>query len=361
MLITGCGVQHDERSFDGWEPVKNRYATAFQILTLDEQKLVLTFGPGGTSDTLGMYLVGQEPVGIVVPLPPLDRIVVATTTHLPYLAVLGRERSVVGAVHLTEVFNEQITELVRSGQIREVGTANGLDQELLVSLRPQAIFDDPFGKTLRSAVISSIPVIHITEYLEEHPLGRAEWLKVFGVLMGEERLADSLFREIESRYEVAALKATANERRPVVFFGSNWQGQWFAPPANSYMATFITDAGAEYVFSDINEGNITLDLEKVLHKVRRSDHFGMILSKPDSVTALDLAGGETRLEKIKALTIGGFFGNTVTSDLFGQALLEPDVVLKDLSRIFHPEMGDTLPARYFRKVDPAAVDPLRVN
>ena len=80
-------------------------------------------------------------------------------------------------------------------------------------------------------------VVPVTEYLEVHPLGRAEWLRFFGVLFGVERKADSLYSTIAERYTRVVVADTSN--RPTVVFGSYWQGQWFVPSGNSYMARLI--------------------------------------------------------------------------------------------------------------------------
>lgn len=349
---SGTTTQHE--TFVGWEPVKNEYATYFQILRKNGDQVLIVFGPGGRSDTAGTYLIADQPVNGLQPLPAINKIVVANTTHHPFITALGREEMVVGAVHLNEVVDPKIKALAANGSIKEVGTADGMDQELIMSLTPQVILDHPFGKNLRSSN-KGIPVIHITEYLEEHPLGRAEWIKFFGALLGEEQQALRTFQEIHHRYHAVAEQALRFEKKPAVFFGSTWEGQWFAPPANSYMARLIKDAGGDYCFADQEaEGNITLDLESVLHKVRRSAHFGMILHSPDSITANSLAGGEARLEKIPAVEAGGFYGNTYTSDLFGQALLEPDVVLSDLMKIFHRDSLDASDGRYFKALAPEA-------
>jgi iron complex transport system substrate-binding protein len=339
-----------------WKTVPNEHATCFQILERGADKILLVFGPGGRGDTLGMHVIGEDAIHGLQPLPRLQRIVTATTTHLPYIAALGREEVVVGAALLPEISHDAIRQRVADGHVREVGTADGLDREQLMVLKPDVILDHPFNKEL-STTIMDIPVIHITEYLEDHPLGRAEWLRVFGMLLGVEERAEALYAGIAQRYQELASKEPQDEKRPKVFFCSAWQGQWFAPPAGSYMATLINDAGAEYVLKDAEaSGNITMDLEKVLHKTRRADHFGMILSTTRPVDARVLCAGEERLLGVPAVTQGGFYGNSAESDLFGQALLEPDACLRDLRRIFHPEEADTLPSRYFHPLIGKAKD-----
>ncbi len=350
FFSAACDTRHapDATALSGALVMENTHARYFQILGDRTERWLIVFGPAGRTDTLGIYHFGTNG-NVLATVAGVDRAIVASTTHLSFIAALGQEEKVVGATHLDQVFNERIKELAAAGKIKEVGVADGLDQEALVQAHAQIILDHAFGRVDHGSRIG-VPVVRITEYLEEHPLGRAEWIKVFGLLFGAEEQSQQLFERIRAAYERTALNNIDVEHRPKVFFGSAWQGQWFAPPANSYMATLIQDAGGEYVFADsTGEGNITLDLETVIHKVRRADHFGMILAA-DRVDAAVLAGGDHRLMRLKAVNEGGFYGSTRTSDLFGQALLEPHVLLEDLAMIFHgtPEGGRE--PRYFLPV-----------
>jgi iron complex transport system substrate-binding protein len=310
-----------------WTDVPNRYAGSFQVQRRGAEKRVIVFGPAGRLDTLGVYAVPFRPAGH-----DLERVAVVSTTHLPFIKALDRAPSVIAATNV-----DQVPDTVFRG-LADIGTPDGLDKEKLIGLHPGVLFDHPFGKGgLVDEIVPGVPVVLVAEYLEEHPLGRAEWLRFFGAIQGAERKADSLFRAIEHRYQAEAARSAALTERPMVFFGSAWQGQWFASPPESYMAVLIDDAGGRYCFTQAERGkNITLDLEGVLQQAGRCDHYGMILAETGRVTPSVLAGGDPRLLKLEAIRTGGFYGNSATSDLFGQALLEPDQVLRDLRAIFHP-------------------------
>lgn len=293
-------------------------------------------------DTLGVYLIQDKKLnGRDL---PLERLALASTTHVPYLAALDRLSKVVGAAHMDRMLQAPLRNQLRR-QAVDLGTAEGIDREQLIALRPDALLDYPFGRTEQGAQLDILR-IEITEYLEPHPLGRAEWLRFFGVLLDREAEADSLFAGIQERY--MGLRSSQSEERPLVFFGSAWQGQWFVPPAQSYMGTLIRDAGAQLVFDEpTGNENVAMDLESVLHACAEADHFGMVIAYEGKVDAAMLAGGDQRILSLKALGQGGFYGNSATSDLFGEALLEPDVVLRDLLCIFHSEHCPEHKARYF--------------
>lgn len=343
LLATACGAPPAPQASPTttWTSRTNAYAVHFRVEESGAARRLTVFGPGGMGDTAGVFVLG--PAGDRPG--PLERVAVVSTTHLPYIAMLGRADAVVGAAHLDRMVDGSWSE--RQPPVVEIGTATGLDHERLVMLAPDAVLDYPFGQgTDRTAFTG--PTVVITEYLEEHPLGRAEWLRFFGVLLDRERLADSLFAAIVERY-LAAI-APPGPDAPLVFFGSNWQQQWFAPPAGSYMARLITDAGGRYAFADRpGTGNLALDIEAVVDLAGRADHFGQVLELHGEVDALTLAGGDERLARQRAVANGGFHANSARTDVFGQAVLEPDVVLRDLRAIFHPQAHSGHIPRYFMR------------
>lgn len=343
LISCGAGEREVARDRSNWYPLTNSYARCFRILTNGEQRQLVVLGPGGSADTLAIYRItsakdtAQAGSAGVTALPPLQRVAVVSTTHLPYISLLGKAGSVVGAAHLELIRDTAVLARVKGGAVQEIATGDGLDKEMLLSLSPEALLDYPFGRT-NNAQGNGPPRVEITEYLEEHPLGRAEWIRFFGVLLGEEAKADSIYRAIELRYNTVRDLARVLPDHPKVFFGSAWQGQWHVPPGNSYMAQLISDAGGQYAYAAQKAtANIPLDLEAVLIQGREVQHFGAVLSTAGRVRAADLAGGDTRVARLAAVREGGFFLDSQRSDVFGMALLEPDQLLLDLRCIFHPQ------------------------
>jgi len=342
LLLTSCSQQQQERTEEqgAWTAESLQFARSFSIETRDAERRLVVFGPGGRSDTVGIHLVGSA----AIPL-PLQRLAVVSTTHLAYIQVLERLEVLVGAAHIDRTADPELRTWLQNN-VPDIGRADGLDRELLITLAPQVVLDYPFGQGSSTQHLQGTQRVAVTEYLEEHPLGRAEWLRFFGVLLGREKQADSLFNAIVHRYHKSTFQG--NSSRPSVFFGSAWQGRWFVPPGNSYMATLIKDAGGVYLFADKQGGeNLALDLETVLDRCANADHFGAILAQEGTVEAHHLVGGDTRLASSKAVAQGGFVGNSATNDLFGMALLEPDLILQDLRCIFHPEQCVGHVPRYF--------------
>jgi iron complex transport system substrate-binding protein len=268
---------------------------------------------------------------------PAGRLAVLSTTHVPFLAEVGAREAIVGIAFPEEVRDSLLRVSIAAGRVKGLGSSEALDRETLIALRPDAVLAYPFGAQGNATLTAAgLTVVQVSEYLEEHPLGRAEWIRFFGVLTGHEREADSLFTAIEQRYLAQVALASTDTVHPVIFFGSQWNGQWSVPPGNSYMARLIADAGGRYAFAHRTApGNIDLDMETLLTTLDTVDNWGMIAAVEGFMFPRHLTNNDPRLLRLKVVERFHFFGgNTSTADLFGQALLEPDQVLRDLRYCF---------------------------
>ncbi|HQW05484.1 MAG: ABC transporter substrate-binding protein [Flavobacteriales bacterium] len=363
LVLIACGSliacstsDHNDPGTAVWGVIPNDHAKHFQLQVRGAERRLVVFGPDGQQDTLGIHPlmgVGQQP-----PASPLERVVLASTTHLPFIDALYCIDRVVGLAYTDRVRDPGIRERIEDGRIQEVGRADGLDRERLIAVDPQVVFDHPFGQAGKEKEFPA--TIAVTEYLEDHPLGRAEWIRFFGMLLGKERTADSVYKAIAHRYEVAQNMSGHLAEKPLVLFGSQWEQRWWMPHGGSYMATLINDAGGRYWFSDsVSDGNIAVSLEQVIVAAESCSYFGVILADPGTVDVDDLAGGDPRIAVLDAVRTGGFVGNSERNDLFGKALLEPEVILKDLRCIFHPGSCAGYRPRYFFPVGQMGTPSLR--
>ena len=356
LFTAGCDSVGKTPGTEGWKQEPMAHARFFQLWERGSDRMLLTFGPGGTADTTGVFVLSDDPLGKGFPSgtlvfgQPLQRVALQSTTHASFITTLGCADAVVGCAHTGQLLDEALVGRVSRGEVKEIASSDGVDREQVLMLSPDALFTYPYGSNGRSSSIGTVPEVPIAEYLEEHPLGRAEWLRAFGVLLGREALADSLFAGIAERYEKAAASVPAEEAKPLVFFGSSWKGTWSVPAGNSYMARLIGDAGGRYLFADRKAlGNVDIDLETVLQEGARADCWGRILFQDGPVTAADLAGDDARILQLPVFKEQGcFYANSSYSDLFGQAVLEPDVVLKDLISIFHPQLEKGRIPEYYK-------------
>jgi iron complex transport system substrate-binding protein len=347
LALAACGTRGPNPERLLWKSLPNHHAQYFRLLERNDERAVVVFAENG--DTLLWLELGSADADRRSAA--YERVACLSTTYFPYLSALGLTDRVKAAVDLAHVRDTAAQERIRKGAISELSGADGVDRERLLAAEVDIAFDYPFGKGGRSMQVLNTKMVPVTEYLEVHPLGRAEWLRFFGALFGAERKADSLYRSIAERYARAVVTDTSN--RPTVVFGSYWQGQWFVPSGDSYMARLIADAGGDYLFADRRgASNITLDLESMISVAEQADRWGMIARVEGQPTISDLTTGDERLERMKAVQENGsFICNTARSDLFGAAILEPDAVLCDLRWIFrYPESDTAHVPKYFQRI-----------
>ncbi|MCC6839930.1 MAG: ABC transporter substrate-binding protein [Flavobacteriales bacterium] len=358
LFMQACSSPVQHTGWDGWQREPLHAAEYFQLWRRGEDRLLLTFGPGGTVDTTGIIVLAPHgakedlPGGATLLRQPPRRVALFSTTHASFLSALGRADAVVGCAWTDRLRDPQVAGMARAGKITEIATAEGLDRERMLLLAPEVLFTYPYGNPKNVSVGVGMSTVPVAEYLECHPLGRAEWIRAFGMLLGQEEQAAERFRAIVQRYQAAMASVPKDSLAPAVFFGSSWKGAWSVPAGNSYMAQLINDAGGRYLFADRQStGNLDLDLETVLTIGAQAHRWGRILELDHPVAATDVGGNDGRIMALPAFTgHGAFYGNSAESDLFGQAGLEPDVVLLDLIGILRPELARGREPVYFKPV-----------
>lgn len=278
-----------------------------------------------------------------------------STTHASMLAALGEESKISGMAFAKRTLDPIIKDAVDAGRIKDLGEGDESAFEQILAIRPDIYFVYPYGDVDYSRFeASGIQCIPIAEYLETHPLGRAEWVKVFGAICGKSHEAEIYFTDIKDAYNEVLEKATLVELHPEVFTGSSYQGQWYAPSGESLIAKFITDAGATYSFAQ-NKGqsNIQLEFEVLIEQASDADFWGEVVFESTDPDLNRLIQPEPRLKKFNAFKNEGegvFYCNAALSDYFGLGVLRPDQVLADLFAIFHPELAPEHEPVYFKRL-----------
>ena len=285
---------------------------------------------------------------------PLTSIACLSTTHIAFLDKLGKI-DILKAVGFTElVKNKHAVEKIQDGSIINLTVGHDTDDEKLYAANPQLFFVYPFGGgSYQKYLDKGIGVVQISEYLENHPLGRAEWIKVFGVLLNRREEADRIFSEIELRYNAfASMVKDKTIDQPTVFTGSYDSGNWFAPPGNSFAAHLLKDAGARYIYADsLSSGNLVIPFESMIKTTFETDFCGKIIHSNEAVTVEKMLEGDERLMNIKAFKENNlFYCNTNECDYHGDAIMEPEFMLADLIAIFNPGMVGEHNPKYFKKI-----------
>lgn len=284
------------------------------------------------------------------------RIVAMSSTHVAMLSAIGESGRIVGVSGLRYISDPELRG--RSSQVSDIGFEGSVDYELLASLKPDLVL--LYGVDGASTMDGKleelhIPYIYIGDYVEESPLGKAEWMLALAELCGKREQAREVFSEIADAYrQTAELVAGNIQDRPSVMLNTPYGDSWFMPPVDSYMVRLISDAGGRYVFEENTSGRtMPIDLEKAWLLTSTADYW-LNVSNAESLDALKKL--YPRFADTAPVTSGHVWANTLRSntdggnDFFESGIIHPDLILKDIAAILHPELFTATDFTYFIKL-----------
>jgi iron complex transport system substrate-binding protein len=290
---------------------------------------------------------------------PVNSIIALSTTHLPHLAKLGQVNKLVAVSDVERVNTKEVVDKIKAGKIASVGSNTTVNVERIIELNPELITTfgtgtqtDSYPKLLEAGLKVAINA----EYMEDTPLGRSEWLKYTALFFNQEQKAQQIFSEVANKYESIAAKAKSVKQRPTAFLGFNFKGTWYMPAGKSYAAKYLYDAGANYLWSgDKSDGSLPLSFEAVVEGAMNADYW---LNLSQSWQGLkDALAEDSRYGDFKAVKNGNLFNNNARlntnggNDYWEGGVSNPDVVLSDLIKIFHPEILPNHQLVYYQKID----------
>jgi len=276
---------------------------------------------------------------------PLQSIVVTSTTNIPFLEMLEVEKHLVGFPHTDYVSSEKTRKLIDAGIVKNVGQNERLNMEKLIDLAPEAIVT--FGIDNNNPMIanlqkSGLNVIIQADWMEQSPLGKAEWIKLYAALFGKEKEGKILFNTIVKNYN-NALQLVANQKaEQTVLYGSMYQNQWYVAKGKSWVAQFMKDAKSNYLWADVEgSGSLGLSFEKILDKAKNATVW---IATGSFKNAKELGNSNPHYEQFDAFKVKNVYtfesklGATGGTIYYELAPSRPDLVLKDYIKIFHPEL-----------------------
>ncbi|WP_416381428.1 ABC transporter substrate-binding protein [Olleya namhaensis] len=294
--------------------------------------------------------------GIIIT--PVKQIVVTSTTHIPALELLNEEETLIGFPGTDYVSSEKTRQRIDNGSIRELGKNEGLNTEVLLSLKPDVVIGfgvDGTSKSLNTISKANIPVIYNGDWVEKSPLAKAEWIKFFGALYNKTKEADAIFLTIETDYKAAQKLAKTVKNRPTVLSGAMHKDVWYLPNGTSTEAQFLKDANVDYLFADTaGAGSLALSFETVFEKAKSADLW-LSPSYYPTMDALKQANTHyTQFDAFKnnnIYTFANTTGNTGGVLYYELGLARPDLVLKDIIKICHPELLPDYKTYFFRPLN----------
>ena len=324
-----------------------RYASGFWLEAKEGYRLLHIKDPQKTNAaeyTFALRERGTRPIlpkGVTVIDLPIQRFICMTSLQLSSFIRLGATEKVVGISSTRFLANEAMNRQLKEGTTRKIGIEGNFDPEIILSLSPEVILISPFKQGGYDAMKEvGIPLLPHLGYKETTPLGQAEWIKLTGLLIGEAEKAIGIFNQIEKKYnQLKSLTAHVTER-PVVLSGEIHGGSWYAVGGKSFLAEIFKDAGADYVFKDDpRSGGIYLDFETVYNQADRPQYWRILNNYPGMYTYEVLKAQDARYADFRAFREKGvIYCNMREKAYYENMPMEPDLLLADFIKVFHPEL-----------------------
>lgn len=335
------------------------YAKGFDIIHHSNFTIVTVFEPGKLKKVRDTYYIlnGGGFIDSIDRkkqfLSPIDSIAVFSATQLNALDKLGLLDAVIGVSEATYIQNKHVQERYRQGLITELAGNGSFYTEKTLQSNPSIIFYSPYNTSESHPLASTqIPMINYLDFMEEDPLGRAEWIKFTAVFFDKEKLADSLFSIIETQYNTYKSIAEKAVFKPTVFSDKYFNGQWFVPGGQSYVAKLFADANADYIWKNKPQtGSFPLDFESVFNEAGKADFWRMIGSYNEEPGYENLARENELYSHFKAFQEHHvIYCDAEKTAYFENSPLEPQIVLADLIKAFHPELLPDYQAVYYKVI-----------
>ncbi len=276
---------------------------------------------------------------------PLHSIVVTSTTNIPFLEMIGAEDKLIGFPHTDYISSLKTRKLIANGSVKNIGQNEKLNMEQLIDLAPELIVtfgidnNNPMMENLQK---SGLNVLIQGDWMEQSPLGKAEWLKLYGALFGKEKEAKTLFNKIVKNYKNAQQLVASKKMESTVLYGSMYQDQWYVAKGNSWVAQFLKDAKANYLWSNVEgTGSLGLSFEKILDKAKTANYWiatGSFKNMAELNNSNPHYNQFDAFKNKKIYTFESKLGPTGGTIFYESSPSRPDLVLKDYIKIFHPEL-----------------------
>ena len=326
------------------------YATGFELQHYNDFSVLKVTNPWPNSDLNYTYILSKDLKNIPDSLSgflqiqiPIQKAVVTSTTHIPSLVELGVENSLVGFPGLNYISNEVIRKKIDAKQIKELDDNENVNLELVLDLQPDLIIGHSYdgeNKKLENIKNAGLKIVYNGDWVENTPLGKAEWIKFFGALYDKNSEAKVVFDQVVSSYNQAKDLVSKLPNKPTVLSGAMYQDVWYLPEGESWMAQFIKDAGGNYLWSESKGvGSISLGFESVFDKGQKAQFW---IGPGEFTSYQQMENANPHYNQFAAFQNKKIYSYSVKKGASGGTLFyeeapnRPDLILKDLIHIFHP-------------------------
>lgn len=354
LLLVGCGGRRAGTGHgEAGDTLRFRHARLLTVVRYADHTHVEISDPWQPSRLLHSY---------DLPARPLRRLLVATAAHARLLHALGAGQQIAAVCDAEYMKIPSLRQRIARSEVADCGSAMRPDRERVAMTDVDAVVASPFQgmggygalALAGSALHAAAPVIEAADYMEPTALGRAEWMRLYGLLTGHQREADSLFRVVETRYRALRQKARDRQRQPQVITERKTGGVWYCPGGRSTQSALIADAGGRYIYAaDTHSGSLALAPERVADQARAAGVWLLTSGgAPGTVTRQSLRREYAGYALLRAWREGRVY--VCYSDCvpyFEETPFRPDLLLEEYLHIFHGQDGSQpAPLRYYHKI-----------
>ena len=322
------------------------YAHNITVGEKDYGYLMEVVCPWDTTLSLGKFAIVKDTTkvvdeGLTQVKVPVQSVVSFSATQWSVFLRLGEIDRVKGILEGRFVTDSTMRALLAEGKVYDIGTEAAADIERMIQIRPDVLLYSPYFDGNQGGLnVTGAVLFPFADYMENTPLGRAEWIRVIGMLTGCEDKADAWFDDIETRYNALSGLCANVESRPTVFSDLAFNGQWYVAGGKSYIAQLFADAGADYIWKDNpSTASVPMDAESILAKAQHADFWRVINSNPFPMTYASLAKESPVYPLFDAYKKHQIIVcDILSTGYFEQSQCEPDLLLADFIYFFHPEL-----------------------
>ena len=362
LFLSACGGKSSTVSGSAQgDSIPLHYSSNLSLIDYEDYIVAQLRNPWDTTKILHTYVLVDKKQPLPQELPqgtlvrtPLSKAVIYSSVHCSLLKDLGALNSIGGVCDLKYIKLPEIEDGCRNGTITDVGDGMNPNIERIIDLHPDAILLSPFENSGGYGRVEklNVPIIECADYMETSSLGRAEWMRFYGLLFGKKTEADAMFASVERSYKDLQELVKPISFAPSVMCDLKTSSTWYTPGGNSTIARLYADAGANYIFrEDTHSGSLPYPFEVIFEKGQQTDFWLIRYNQPIDKTYKELEKEFAPYAGFRAFKERNIYGcNTNRVPFYEETPFHPDWLLKDLIKIFHPSLLEGYELRYYKKL-----------
>ena len=372
-LLIGCTIASINRTSDGGDTIALHYAQQLSLIQYKGYVQATLANPwkegavlhsyvlvpkGRVGDSLLQHDAQLQAMEATVVRTPIAHVVVFTTSHCALLYDLHAQQALSGVCDLAYINLPDVQRRAKlpskdTAAVVDCGSSMQPDVERIMQLHPEVLLVSPFEQSggFGKLATLNIPIIETADYMETSALGRAEWMKFYGLLFGRAQQANALFALVDSNYHALMAKAQQTREKVSAFTERKMGSIWYVPGGRSTIAQLLRDARVTYPFADdTHSGSLALSFETVLNEAGNSDIW-LIKYNHHPNTRQALLAEEAGYAQFKAFQRGKVFGcDCAAVPYYEEVDFHPDRLLNDILQIAYPTLNGLAPLRYYHRM-----------